>query len=101
MIMQTHLHVALFTIYFFKRASLKRFYLYMKLLQSSTILKQKNNHEVSYDKNFFVKVFTTPNSKNIIATLRIITTEKSKSNSLLHYISMKKRVIGPKYELWT
>ena len=52
-------------------------------------------------KIFFVKVFTTPNSKNIIATLRIITTEKSKLNSLLHYISMKKRVIGPKYELWT
>ena len=27
----------------------KRFYLYMKLLQSSTIFKQKNDHEVSCD----------------------------------------------------
>ena len=32
-----------------KRASLKRFYLHMKLLQSSTVFKQKNNHEVSCD----------------------------------------------------
>ena len=33
--------------YFIKRASLKWFYLYMKLLQSSTVFKKKNNHEVS------------------------------------------------------
>ena len=36
-----------FTIFFIKRASLKGFCLYMKLLQSSTLFKQKNNHEVS------------------------------------------------------
>ena len=40
-IVQTHLHVGFFTIFLIKRASLKRFYLYMKLLQSSTIFKQK------------------------------------------------------------
>ena len=41
MIVQAHLHVGFFTILFIKRALLKRFYLYMKLLQSSTIFKQK------------------------------------------------------------
>ena len=47
MMIQAHLHVGTFTIFFTKRALLKQFYLYMKLLQSSTIFKQKNNHEVS------------------------------------------------------
>ena len=37
MVIQAHLHVGFFTIYFIKRASLKRFYLYLKLLQSSTV----------------------------------------------------------------
>ena len=37
MIVQTHLRVGFFTIFFIRRASLKRFYLYTKLLQSSTI----------------------------------------------------------------
>ena len=37
-IIQAHLH-----------ASLKRFYLYIKLMQSSKTLKQKNSHEVSCD----------------------------------------------------
>ena len=49
MIIQAHLHVGFFTIFFIKRASLKRFYLYMKLLQSTPIFKEKNNHEVSCD----------------------------------------------------
>ena len=49
MLVQAHLHVGFLTIFFVKRALLKRFYLYMKLLQSSTIFKQKNNHEVSCD----------------------------------------------------
>ena len=48
----------------------------MKLLQSSTIFKQKNDHEVSCDQNFCMKFFTTPKSKNIIATLRLATIEK-------------------------
>ena len=47
---QAHLHVGFITmLLIIKRASLKQFYLYMKLLQSSTIFKQKNNHEVSCD----------------------------------------------------
>ena len=49
MMIQAHLHVGFFMIFFIDRASLKRFYLYMKLLQSSTIFEQKNNHEVSCD----------------------------------------------------
>ena len=36
MIVQGHLHVGFFTILFIKRASHRRFYLYIKLLQSST-----------------------------------------------------------------
>ena len=47
MIVQVHLHVGFSTIFFIKRAPLKRIYLCMKLLQSSTIFKQKNYHEVS------------------------------------------------------
>ena len=83
MIVQAHLDVGFSTIFFIKRASLKRIYLYMKLLQSSTIFKQKNYHEVSYDQNFCMKFFTTPNSKDIIATLRKVTIEKSKLTFLL------------------
>ena len=36
MVIQAHLHAGFFTLFFIKRASLKRFYLYFKLLQSST-----------------------------------------------------------------
>ena len=49
MIVQAHIHVGFFTIFFIKLASLKRFYSYMKLLQLSTIFKQKNNYEVPCD----------------------------------------------------
>ena len=49
MIIQAHLFVGFFTNFFIKGALLKRFYLYIKLLQLSTIFKQKNNHEVSCD----------------------------------------------------
>ena len=49
MIIKTHLHVGFFTRFFVKHASPKRFYLYVKQLQSSTIFKQKNNQEVSCD----------------------------------------------------
>ena len=55
----------------------------MKLLQSSTFFKQKNNHEVSYDINFCLEFFTTANSKNIIATLLVVTIEKSELAFLL------------------
>ena len=37
MVIQARLHVGFFAIFFVKRASLKRFYLYLKLLQLSTI----------------------------------------------------------------
>ena len=37
MVIQANLHVGFFTIFFIKRASLKLFYLYLKLLQSSII----------------------------------------------------------------
>ena len=36
MVIQAHLHVGFFTTFFIKRASLKRLYLYLKLLQSIT-----------------------------------------------------------------
>ena len=49
MMIQAHLHVGFLNIFIIKRASLKRFYLYKKLLQLSTTFKQKNNHEVSFD----------------------------------------------------
>ena len=75
-----------FKIFFIKHASLKWFYLSLKLLQSRTIFRQKGNHEVSSHSNFCMKFFTTPNSKNIIATLRIITIESW--HSFLYYISM-------------
>ena len=45
--------------------------------------KQKNNHEVSCDQNFCMKFFTTPNSKNIIVTLRIVPIEISELIFLL------------------
>lgn len=35
----------------------------LKLLQSCVIFKQGNNHEVSFDENFWIEFFTTPNSK--------------------------------------
>ena len=37
MVIQANLYVSFFTIFFTKRASLKRLYLYLKLLLSSTI----------------------------------------------------------------
>ena len=39
MIIQAQLHAGFFTIFIIRRASLKRFYSYMKSLQSSTIFK--------------------------------------------------------------
>ena len=46
-VIPAHLHVRFFTIFFIKRALLKRFYLSLKLLQSRATFKQKSNHEVS------------------------------------------------------
>ena len=57
----------------------------MELLQSSRILKQKNYNELFYE-IFCLKFFTTPNSKNIIATLRIVT--NLNWHSFLYCISM-------------
>ena len=41
LMIQAHLHVGFMTIFFIKPASIKSFYLYMKLLQAGTIFKQK------------------------------------------------------------
>ena len=41
MLTQARLHVGFFAIFFSKRGSLKQFYLYIKLYQSSTIFKKK------------------------------------------------------------
>ena len=46
MMMQAHVHVVF-----------SRFYLYMKLLQSSTIFKQKSNHEVSCELKCLREIF--------------------------------------------
>ena len=46
-VIQAHFYVGFFTTFFIKRASLKWFYWCMKFLQSSTVFKQKINHEVS------------------------------------------------------
>ena len=86
MIIQAHLLI-FFTINSIKRASRKRFYLYIKRLQSSTIFQQRNNHEVWCDWNFYMNFLTTDNSKNVIATLNI---HKNLSrHSFLYYISMQ------------
>lgn len=61
---------------FLKDFSFKQFYWYIKLLQSSTIFKQRNNYKLSCDQNFSMKIFTTPILEKIIATLPIVTTEK-------------------------
>ena len=71
MVILAHLHVVFFTIFFIKRALLKRFYLSLKLFQSRPTFKEKGNHS----KN--------SNSKNIIAILGIVTIEKSELTFLL------------------
>ena len=76
MVIKAHLHVGFITIFFIERASLKQFYLCMKLLQLSTIFKQKSNLEVSRLK-FLHGIFYNSQFKSIIATPRIATTEQS------------------------
>ena len=83
MVILAHLYVGFFTIVLIKHALLKRFYLSLKLLQSRTTFKQKGNYEVSSHSNFCMEFFTAPNAKNIIATLRIVTIEKSELIFLL------------------
>ena len=55
----------------------------LKMLQSRTTFKQKGSYEVSSRQNFCMEFFTTPRSKNIIATLRIVRIEKSELTFLL------------------
>ena len=50
--------------------------IYMALLQSSLVLKHKNNQVMSQIK-FLHEGFSTANSKNAVANLRIVTTGKS------------------------
>ena len=47
------------------------------------LFKQKNNHEMSYNWNFCMNFFKTPSSKNVIASVRIVTIERSELTSLL------------------
>ena len=54
----------------------------MKLLQSNKIYKQKISCSVLPLK-FLHEIFSTPNSKNIIVTLCIVTIEKAESKFLL------------------
>ena len=76
-------HIDFLKIFFIKLALPKRFYLSLKLLQSRATFKQKGNYEVSSHQNFCMEFFTTPNSKNLIATLRIVTIETSELTFLL------------------
>ena len=63
MMIQSHLHVGFFTIFFIKLASLKRFYFYMKLLQSSSIFKQKTIMKCLVIKIFAWNVLQLPIQK--------------------------------------
>ena len=58
------------------------------ILRSSRSSKQRNNHEVPCNQNFCMKFSKTPDSKNIIATLRIVTIEKPELTFLLYHNSM-------------
>ena len=77
MMIQAHLHVGFFKIFFIKFASLKQFYVYMKLLQSSTILKS------ALRLKFLLEIFYNSKLKKIIATLCIVTIEKTELTFLL------------------
>lgn len=79
---------ALYVLVFANYFSFKRFYWYIKLLQSSTVFKPGNKHEVPCNKNFCTKFFTIPHSKNIVATLRLVTIENLSWHSFLYYNSM-------------
>ena len=63
----------------------KRFYLFTKLLQPSTIFKQRNNDEVSCDLNFLMAFLATLNWEYIVVTLCTVTIEKSESTFFLIY----------------
>ena len=86
MMIQSHLHVGFFTIFFIKLASLKRFYFYMKLLQSSSIFKQKTIMKCLVIKIFTWNVLQLPIKKKkkiTIATLGIVTTDKHELTFLI------------------
>ena len=88
MMIQSHLHVGFFTIFFIKLASLKRFYFYMKLLQSSSIFKQKTIMKCLVIKIFAWNVLQLPIQKKkkkiiTIATLGIVTTDKHELTFLI------------------
>ena len=67
-------HVGFFTIFCIKRTSLKRFYLYMELLRSSTIFKQKNKQTNKHadkktDLTFFLILYANREIHNLTITL--------------------------------
>ena len=74
MMVQAYLQVCFFLLFSVARGSLKRFYLYIKLLQSSTIFKQKNNHgNHNHNHNFYNYQFKKHNCNSTYST-----TEKMK-----------------------
>ena len=83
MMIQVHLHVGFFTIFFIKRPSFKRFNLYMKLLQSSTVSKRKKIIMKCLAIKSFAWNFLQLPIKKKIATLRIVTIGKSELTFLL------------------
>ena len=82
MMIEVHLNDSILTTFMIKRASLKRFYLYMKLLQSSAI---------KIIMKCLASNLTTPNSKNIITTLPMVTIE----NLSWHYQFHHHKKISP------
>ena len=63
---QAHLLVGFLKIYLIKNLSLMHFYYYVKLLLSSRVFNQRNDHEVSCDSDFCMNCFTSPNLHEMI-----------------------------------
>ena len=78
MTIQAYLHIGFFTIFFIERISLNRFYLYMKLLQSSTVFKQK-----IIIRCLAIKIFAWGLLQLPVTTLYMVTIQKSKLTFLL------------------
>ena len=69
MMVQAYLQVCFFLIFLNARGSLKRLYLYIKLLQSSTIFKQKNNEgNHNQNDNFYNYQFKKHNCNSTDST---------------------------------
>ena len=83
MVVQAHIHVDFSQYFWLNEYHLNDSIYIWNCCNQAQSFKQKNNYEVSCDKNFCINFFTTPSSKNIIATLRTITIEISELTFLL------------------